>query len=1160
MEENTNNNRGILQQELMLDIDNDDIFQSDTSPVAGPGKAGPGIAGPGKAAPPSKYRKRTYTPWNSEQCPSVNGKQMVSVPSLPLLQSSQYSDAQHSEFSLSNACVPRSILQTDDVCKNVDGNMDKIEWTNVEGVLADKNNKYSKKSKGLAKVEYQILETIPNYIVESGATDLAPGTPTYNMTIEGVKNMGPDPQRPYQTHAAFVKELDDCQDSFNMCCMYFTFLSYTCPSCNQYMCNTDKLDPETLQSVNFTDGDPTIACKRCMGTEHNVGCCTKTKPVVSFKNGQQTSGQVWNPPTDELVLLPNGEPDKSKNTYKDPLGRGNNALQKKPVYNKDGTQIGKDYVNNSQNPDPAICRMGYTPEGAILGFENSNFNCNQEQAAAGCKPLTPAERGACSDDNDCLYGPCNKNIKPSTGSGPAGPGPAPIGVCDVRPPLNIGQDPLDDVKAYLEDGSMLGTYKLAGVGVFNAMIRAVQRGVKMKIIFGWPALANSYLTYLSLMKIKWAAKDKTGKAAPDNVELIPFNISAYFQGEINNSSDSLMHVVKDCTTGEYKPIFTLQELQKQNSCDKNKTTDPACKSPGNSCYRGKCDRENINKNVFAGAAGKSFEPGGYMAVGILHNKLYVWDDKTFYVGAQNATYDASKEMGIMVRNCPAMGQDANRVLNSYIHASCQQFSGKNSKMFAENATYNNKLRENILGSNISTDINMETPLEAIFTPTPRPDNLDGRPAFTSDFKGSCFLTNCPASFCKASNRTYDLEALLCAINKSEKFCYLETYDYMEFTKFMSCQQSFCGPDPYTQYSPAQNVTWDNNDEQQYKSINPDTGNMYNSLSSQYFNGKKPQGMFQKTGPQVQFLIMRDALYAAAMRGVTVRMIVGQRGVQPCGDNADKIMQLRALEIQTNEDIQRVAKEKNIKNPGSIQFKFFSFLCSDTKSACYGAFHCKWFVTEKTCGFSTSNYTGDYFAFTFGSTFVASVPKGLDSVFPMRDDLVNIFSRDWKASKLVEDIACQCQVMGWPLKTLSSPDMLQHYFLSTPNGGLSSTQVESVMNILGKEGLNTPKTAVDFCSKSCFDQQSGQKPLPGSSCYAINSDEAILLENTPPIFLGKNSHLDENGKVVETKKYFKDGDSVGTALFKILIFIIFIFLILGLTYMLIRYFRKDKSKN
>ena len=59
MEENTNNNRGILQQELMLDIDNDDIFQSDTSPVAGPGKAGPGKAGPGIAAPPSKYRKRT---------------------------------------------------------------------------------------------------------------------------------------------------------------------------------------------------------------------------------------------------------------------------------------------------------------------------------------------------------------------------------------------------------------------------------------------------------------------------------------------------------------------------------------------------------------------------------------------------------------------------------------------------------------------------------------------------------------------------------------------------------------------------------------------------------------------------------------------------------------------------------------------------------------------------------------------------------------------------------------------------------------------------------------------------------------------------------------------------------------------------------------------
>lgn len=1050
------------------------------------------------------YRKRTYTAWNNEQCPPQNGKQMVSVPSLPLLQSSQFMDSQHSEFSLSQTCVPRDILQTDEICKNSDGNMDKLSWINVEGVLADSNNNYPKKSTDVAKLEYQILETIPNYIVDSGATELSPGTPTYNMTINEVKNMGPDPQRPYQTHAAFVKELDNCSESFNMCCMYFTFLSYTCPSCNQYMCNTSNLDPETLEKVNFSDGDPTIACKRCMGSEHNVGCCTKTKPTTTFVNGQQITSQIWNPTTDNLQLNANGEPIKSTD-YKDPLGIGNNALQKNPVYNKDGTQIQKKYEGTSQNPDPAVCRMGYTSKGAILGFENSNFNCNQEQAAAGCKPLTPEERGACKTDNDCLYGPCDTNT----------------GICDVRPPLNIGEDPLDDAKAYLEDGTMLGTYKVAGVGVYNAIIRAARRGVKMKIVFGWPALANSYLTYISLMKIKWAALDKNGKPAPQNIELIPFNIGQYFQGEINNSSESLMHVVKDCKTGEYKPIFTIQELQEQNKCDKNNKTDPACKSKNNSCYNGKCDTENITKNVFSGAAGISFEPGGYQAVGILHNKLYVWDNKTFYVGAQNATYDASKEMGIMIKNCPAMGEDANRVLNSYIHASCEQFSGRNSKTFAKNAKYNNKLNSEILGSKIATDINMETPLEAIFTPTPRPDNLDGRPSFTSDFKANCFLTNCPASFCKPANRTYDLEALLCAINSSEKFCYLETYDYMEFTKFMACQQSFCGPDPYTQYSPAQNVQWINNPEDpQYQSINPTTNQMYRTLESNHeFGGYKPTGMFQKTGPQVQFLIMRDALYEAAMRGVTVRMIVGQRGVQPCGDNADKIMQLRALEVQTNEDIKRIAKEKNISNPGSIQFKFFSFLCSDTKMACYGAFHCKWFVTEKTCGFSTSNYTGDYFAFTFGSTFVATVPNGLDSVFPMRDDLVNIFVRDWKSSKLIEDIACQCQIMGWPLKTLSAPDMLRHYFLSTPNGGLSSTQVQSVMNILGPQGLNYPITAKQFCSKSCFQQKSGDKPLPISSCYAINTADSILLENSPPIFLGKNSYLNSSGKVVETQKFY-----------------------------------------
>jgi hypothetical protein len=413
------------------------------------------------------------------------------------------------------------------------------------------------------------------------------------------------------------------------------------------------------------------------------------------------------------------------------------------------------------------------------------------------------------------------------------------------------------------------------------------------------------------------------------------------------------------------------------------------------------------------------------------------------------------------------------------------------------------------------------------------------------------LTNCPATFCNPTNRTYDLEALLCAINKSEKFCYLETYDYMEFTKFMACQQSYCGPDPYTQYSPAQFHTWNNENTYQYQTINPDTGKPYNSISSV----SDQAGMFQKTGPQVQFLIVRDALYEAAMRGVTVRLIVGHRGVQPCGDNADKIMQLRALEIHTNQDIQRIAKEKNIKNPGSIQFKYFAFMCSDKKGACYGAFHCKWFVTEKSCGFSTSNYTGDYFAFTFGSTFVVNVPDGLNSVFPMRDDLVNIFIRDWKSSKLVEDVACQCQIMGWPLKTLAAPDMLSHYFLSTPNGGLSSTQVESVMNILGKDGLKTPKTAIDFCNKTCFKQNSGDLPLPDSSCFSINSDETILLQNSPPIFLGKNSHVNKDGKVVETEAYFKEGDSLGIILLKILLVVLIIVLI----YVLVRYLLSNYKK-
>ena len=1039
-----------------------------------------------------KTRKRTYTPWNNTQC----GKGQFPVPALPLLQSSEFSDAQHSEFSLSGACADSGLFYDSSTCQSSDGDLESIPWVNVSGILKDNNGTYPPKSAGIASAKFQVLETIPNYIVESGSTDPVPGVPTYNMYIKGTTNLGPNPEHPFQTHASFVKHFDECTDSFNMCCMYFTFLSYTCPMCNKFMCNTDQLDPKDLSRLSFDTPDTDIVgCKRCMGTEHNVGCCDKGMDVNPL----------------DFELDNRGVPIPNPNNPIDPLVNGATDSKGMPLKMADGTVLKRDQnkpetLLQMQNPDPATCRMGYVPKGAILGFENSDFRCNVKQAREGCKNLNANERGKCANDNDCLYGPCNK------------------GICDVRPPLNIGQDPLDDVGSVLSDGSMLGTYKLAGVGVYNAMIRAARRGVKMKIVFGWPALANSYLTYVSLMKIKWAALDKSGAPAPNNIQLIPFNIAAFFQGEINNSNQSMMQIVKDCKTGEMKPIFTLQKLAAKKCTG---TYDwENCPNNGK-CYKGKCDisSRSASTNFYSGASGDGFAPGGYAAVGILHNKIYVWDNKSFYVGAQNATYDASKEMGIMISECPAMAQDANRVLNSYIHAACMQYNGKNSKQYDANATMNKKLGKRVLGSKITTDINMETPLPIKLIPVQRPDGLDGRPNFTSTVEASCYLTGCPKMFCDPANRTYDLEAVLCTINSAKTFCYLETYDYMEFTKFMPCQQSYCGPDPYTQYFPAQNITWNNEDGSQYNTLDPDTGLLYKSITTYDKTSREPSGIYQKTGPQVQFLLVRDALYEAALRGVTVRMIVGQRGVQPCGDNADKIVQLRALEVQANKTIQEIAKSKKIKNPGSIQFKYFTFLCSDTKRACYGAFHCKWIVTERTCAFSTSNYTGDYFAFTFGSTFVASVKNGLKDVFPMRDDLVNIFVRDWRSSKLVEDIACQCQIMGWPLKTLVVPDMMQHYFLSTPNGGLSSNPVHSIINKMNSRPGSRPGpqygrsiTTKDFCSKSCFQQVSGEDPLPESSCFPVNTAGAVLIENTPPIYPGENSEV-VNGLLVEKMKHF-----------------------------------------
>jgi hypothetical protein len=147
---------------------------------------------------------------------------------------------------------------------------------------------------------------------------------------------------------------------------------------------------------------------------------------------------------------------------------------------------------------------------------------------------------------------------------------------------------------------------------------------------------------------------------------------------------------------------------------------------------------------------------------------------------------------------------------------------------------------------------------------------------------------------------------------------------------------------------------------------------------------------------------------------------------------------------------------------------------------------------------------------------------------MRDDLCNIFQRDWNSSKLIEDIACQCQIMGWPFKTPKVPDMLSHYFLSTPNGGLSSTEVKS---ILSNTAPYDAITSQEFCSKTCFQQLPGENPLPVSSCFSLGSDPTIMSE-TLPLFSGKNAEI-KNGQLVEKTPNYSESKPVPVLLVIIL---------------------------
>lgn len=138
--------------------------------------------------------------------------------------------------------------------------------------------------------------------------------------------------------------------------------------------------------------------------------------------------------------------------------------------------------------------------------------------------------------------------------------------------------------------------------------------------------------------------------------------------------------------------------------------------------------------------------------GILHTKMWISDDKHFYVGSANLDWRALtqvKELGIMVTDCACMGRDLQKVFSVYW------------TLGAEGASIPAHWPEEL-----ATDINLDNPT-----------SLE-----TAGLNETMYISVAPPSFLP-EGRTPDLTAVLDIIDKAQEFIYIALMDYFPITLY-----------------------------------------------------------------------------------------------------------------------------------------------------------------------------------------------------------------------------------------------------------------------------------------------------------------------------------------------------------------------------------------
>jgi phospholipase D3/4 len=329
----------------------------------------------------------------------------------------------------------------------------------------------------------------------------------------------------------------------------------------------------------------------------------------------------------------------------------------------------------------------------------------------------------------------------------------------------------------------------------------------------------------------------------------------------------------------------------------------------------------------------------YGGGGIMHQKIWIFDQRHMYVGSANMDWKSImqvKEMGVAVEDCPELAADATKYFEGWWIFS--QAKASSVEAFDEAVRIDrqvppwsalipagNRKPSPVESEQYRTPYNRQAPLTV---------NFDGQSA-------GVFLTGCPHEVC-GPGRSFDDDGLVYTIQDAAKSVCVSVMDF----------------GPIGLYS---------------RAADPNQG--------------RPAEL--PTDTPVWWPRLFDAVLSAVLtRKAYVRLLVSKWAhtsafIEPF---------LRALQLAAD-----AGRADKFMNAGQLEIKQFIIPGWDSTTGSFRTYpghtrvnHTKYIVTDRRINIGTSNMTWDYFASTAGSSVNTDHPGLVRS-------LQAVFDRDWSSS-------------------------------------------------------------------------------------------------------------------------------------------------------------------